>query len=357
MRRDITIERYRDGDEAEIIELYNEVFGATRDLSVWRWKFVDAPLDSRPFILVAKHDGRIIGQYACLALPLKYRDQTAVAVYAVDNMIRRDYRGGIRGVQTQLFARSRKLWTESDCDLVWGFPSPAAYTVGKRLLEYDRRIEIVNLYRLLSGRAIARKILNIAPATMLADWVGRWFVRWHLRARTRRTRRVNFRRVEAFDARVDALWQRVRSAYPVAIERTRAYLNWRYATNPEARYDLLQAERGEEVLGLIVARACPAPPERVGLILDCLAIDDPEVLPGLVSHALLALSAEGADHVLVRFAAGDPMRRPFERLGFRQRSGLWDEVAVYRRYSDLMTDEVVGDASNWLISFGDCDSL
>lgn len=82
----------------------------------------------------------------------------------------------------------------------------------------------------------------------------------------------------------DEFWENVKSKYPVSIDRSSAYLNWRYAHNPLVRYFILVARKGNRVVSFTVIRIEPVTqgPERadigikVGRIIDFVSIDEAE---------------------------------------------------------------------------------
>ena len=110
-------------------------------------------------------------------------------------------------------------------------------------------------------------------------------------------------------------------------------------------------------MGLIVTRTLDRPDDRVGFIMDCLAADEPGLVEGLVNRALLSLFKDRVDFVLVRMARQDLARQTFQDLGFARRKGIWDEHVVHGIYSPEVEESFIRDGANWLISFGDCDSL
>lgn len=63
--KDFIVREYREGDEIEINRLFNEIFGASRSLDEWRWKFRDGPANA-PVIAVAESGGQIVA-FNCFA--------------------------------------------------------------------------------------------------------------------------------------------------------------------------------------------------------------------------------------------------------------------------------------------------
>jgi hypothetical protein len=356
MARKVTIGPYEEGAEAEINDLFNAVFGEQRDLQEWAWKFTESPADSRPLIALARSGGRLVGHYGAIALRLRYRDREIPIVQFVDNMVHEDFQGGRDGVYHQAFRRAESSWKEAGVALVIGFPDRRSYGVHRGLLGYQDLVPVVNLYRGMSWRQVARKVVPIPAAAGPAGRVSRGRAR-HRIARPRPTMKgIRFSNVERLDERADALWERVAARYDIGVVRDHRYLDWRYGRRPGRRYRMIAAERGKELVGLIVLAEVTRPDRKMGFILDCLAGETALTEP-LVWRALSVFLARRVDHVLVRTSAADPARRIYDRMGFRNRPGIWDDRFIGKCYSALLDHVVLHDPSRWLVSFGDSDSV
>jgi hypothetical protein len=303
-------------------------------MEVCQWSF-----DARPYIVLAKDGEKLIGQYAIIAFYIKYLDRKMVVVQPVDNMVHQDYRGGVKGVQVKMFVLSEELWRQAGIDLAFGFPNRQAYVVGKRLLKYRDLIKIENYFKRLSWRTALRKRIKIP---FLVDFLG-WF--------------RYYQRVCTFDERIDSFWEKVKNQYEILVCRDRRYLNWRYCQNPRHKYYIVQAERNGEIVGLIIVRYEEHDDVRMGFIMECLALKEPLLMEGLIKKALLYLSGDGTDYVLVRLAYGDPINNAFKRFGFSSRPGIWESNFVYKTYSSNINSAELEDQSKWHVSFGDSDSL
>lgn len=351
------IEIYRKGDEARINNLFNLVFEQSRDLKEWEWKFAHGPVDARPYIVLAKDGEKLIGQYAIIAFYLKYLDQKMVVVQPVDNMIHQDYRGGAKGVQVKTFVLSEELWRQAGIDLAFGFPNRQAYVVGKRLLKYRDLIKIENYFKRLSWRTALRKRIKIPLLVDSLGWFSRLFIRLSITALVRLRRDVYYQRVHTFDERIDSFWEKVKNQYEILVCRDCRYLNWRYCQNPSHKYYIVQAERNGEIVGLIIVKYEEHDDVRIGFIMECLALKEPLLMEGLIKKALLYLSENRTDYVLVRLASGDPINNAFKRFGFSPRPGIWESNFVYKTYSSNVNSDELEDQSKWHVSFGDSDSL
>jgi hypothetical protein len=338
---DLITVTYKHGDEEEINRLFEAVFGKKRTSKEWEWKFANGPIDARPYIVLAKDGEKLIGQYAIIAFYIKYLDRKMVVVQPVDNMVHQDYRGGVKGVQVKMFVLSEELWRQAGIDLAFGFPNRQAYVVGKRLLKYRDLIKIENYFKRLSWRTALRKRIKIPFLVDFLGWFSRLFIRLSVTALVRSRRDVYYQRVCTFDERIDSFWEKVKNQYEILVCRDRRYLNWRYCQNP--RLIIVKYEEHDDV--------------RIGFIMECLALKEPLLMEGLIKKALLCLSGNRTDYVLVRLASGDSINNAFKRFGFSSRPGIWESNFVYKTYSSNVNSAELEDQSKWHVSFGDSDSL
>jgi len=163
----LMIEAYKEGDETELNNLFNNVFKINRSLKEWEWKFLECPIISRPFIILAKEGGKIVGGYSCIACYCKYMGNIIKMVQPVDTMIDKEYRGLTKRVLVQLFSKLEEALRTNGIDLGFGFPNRGSYYVGKRFLKYMDLIKIESLFKRLSWRLALKRRVNLPFWLML----------------------------------------------------------------------------------------------------------------------------------------------------------------------------------------------
>jgi hypothetical protein len=101
--------------------------------------------------------------------------------------------------------------------------------------------------RVLDARPQLRARVKSAGLATVGNWAigaaDRGIRRWH----RHQSRRFRTEAVARCDARFDALWDRARGQSPFELERSAAFLNWRYGDNPSGTYrffGLFDAARG-----------------------------------------------------------------------------------------------------------------
>lgn len=233
-----SIRLYRPGDEVQIVGLFHRVFGQTRSLAHWRWKFSGNP-EGAQICLAVTDTGEIIGQYAGIPVRVIVDGQTFTFSQAIDSMIDPRYRRGLKkpGIFARLFERFAEVYGgEGRVAILWGYTTPEHLRIGQRLFGYVVLHQVMKLIRSV-GSAPGQS----PRQQMKGLWGG---VRYPIR------------RVDRFDGRVDDLWERCRPELRAATIRDARYLNWRYADCPDVRYQILSAGGafGMPIQGVAVLR-------------------------------------------------------------------------------------------------------
>lgn len=358
--KDIVIETHNDGDEVAINDLFNTIFNQKRDLREWEWKFKESPVDSRPFIVLAKDGDKVVGQYACVVCNMKYRDKIVKLAQPVDNFVHEDYRGGVKGTQFQLYAKAEEGWKENEVGLVYGFPNREAYIVGKRILKYIDLIKIENLFKRLNLRLALKNRMSVPFLVNLGGYISSIIIRSVISISQKPIKGVTYKWISKFDERVDSFWQTVHEQYQIIVQRDSKYLNWRYCNKPDNDYHILQAERNGKIIGILVVKFEDHGDARIGFIMECLTVREPQLMEKLINKGLIRLSKNKVDYALVRLSANDPTKEIYLRNGFVNKEEVWSSNFVHihpRKYSATVEEDVIKDGSLWHVSFGDCDSL
>ena len=65
---------------------------------------------------------------------------------------------------------------------------------------------------------------------------------------------LRFEQLQKFDGTIVPFWRNIRHRYPITIERTQEYLNWRYAGNPLTSYKQFVVRRGSDIKAFLILR-------------------------------------------------------------------------------------------------------
>ncbi len=138
----------------------------------------------------------------------------------------------------------------------------------------------------------------------------------------------HFDAVTEFDSSVDIFWKTVKNRYPISIERSAQYLNWRYAKNPLAKYQIFAAKNGGEVKAVVVLRVEePKMGQSLGMkvarIIDFVSAEDSEVFAlDATSHYCRENKIDFIDY----FTSGD-----FHKKGLREAGFVFGDEGEYEK--------------------------
>lgn len=349
---------YREGDEEEINRLFNQVFDADRPLSDWIWKFKANPSQDTRFIGLAEVNGSIVGHYAGVPRLLQYKDRILKVSFIADNFVVPEYRGGVRGVQWDVFRRVCDCHVLYDYACGLGFPNREHYVIGKRFLKYSDFAKVAVLNKRLNWRLsfetrfpwIPRPVASsVAALSSSLNRVAVW-------RRGRGTGRSLVRRIEGFDERFDAFWNRVRGQRAIIGVRDRRYLSWRYA-RPGHDYEILVSETDGHMTGYLVLTVVQDGRARIGRIVDMLVDERVETGSNLVRHALLRFLSKGVDQVKCWMLDHTEAYKALLYHGFVAREQDQMVTGVYMIFNRTVDADVIGNSRNWYVTMGDSDAF
>lgn len=353
---DHIIRSYREGDETEINELFNRIFGKRRALAEWTWKYRDNPVSDPRLICLAEANGGIIGQYACIPRRMKIRDATVNVSFVADNFVVPEHRGGVRGVQWKTFRLGCEHHLANAYACGFGFPNHEHYVVGKRFMQYRDFGSIDVLCRRLNWHMSVRRRLPWIPSAIVnaAGFFGALASRRHIqRENEAENTRTAVKEVPVFDERFDAFWEKVKDQHGVLGVRDREYLHWRYG-KPGMKYAIFVSEMDGEMSGYLISTTAEEEQGRTGYIVDILVDERRETGSCLIRNALLRFLSEKADHVRCWMMGHNALSGTLERYGF-VKDAKERINGVYMIFGGDVDESFICEARNWYVTMGDSD--
>lgn len=227
---DLEFRSYRPGDEYAINDGFNTVFSQCRELAEWHWKF-GPPGDGRHIMLAVDADGTVLVHYG--AIPVRVQCDGAVlpAGQIVDVYTRLEARRGLAAGRAYLATYNRFVAEHTGPERLatcYGFPGARALRLGVMRFSYD----------------------DVEP------WVPRYVER---SAGRRAGAAWGVEVAHGFDAAaLDALWERSRERYPLAVVRDAGYFRRRYLGRPGVEYTHLVAwRRGRPEAAAVLREEAP----------------------------------------------------------------------------------------------------
>jgi len=281
------------------------------------------------------------------AFPRRLRTGDGVEVGCVfgDFCITPQYRS--LGLALQLQRACLDCIGSPSCSLGYDFPSNRMMAIYKRMQipEFGRVVRWAKLLRLdrvatraLGSARLGRRIA--APANRLLKWKDSLFpesAQWSVREHAAECG-------EEFSALASSVGAR----YGICVDRSAAYLNWRYRGHPLRRYEMLTARRKGALAGYVVFSHTGEDAS----IADLFGLDDTSLWTALVAEAVAVLRSRGVIALSVAMLVSDPRAGLFRKLSFRARESC--PVVVCGRSSDGRSFN--GPRAPWLLMDGDRES-
>jgi GNAT superfamily N-acetyltransferase len=335
---DYEIRTYREADEARVLALLEAALGpgpaGVRSPAFFRWKHIDNPF-GRSFMLVAEHEGRIIGLRAFLRWRFAAGDRILRAVQAVDTATHPDFQG--MGVFARLTRRALEVLPD-EADLVYNTPNekslPGYLKMGWGVVgdvpvsvRVRRPIRFARGFRSLRGEAAPSGSRPSVAAPSAAEVLG------------------------------DGTWvpslvaQASQSAQALGTARDAAFLRWRYA-DAAAFFDyrMVVQERGGRPAGLAVFRVRPRGSLWEAAVVDLLVRSgDAGTARSLLRHVI---RSSGADHVTCSFPRRSLAGRAAARTGFLK-APVGTTLVVNMLGHSLEPDPTSLDS--WALTLGDLE--
>lgn len=308
---------------------------------LWRWKYFRHP-GGRPGIIVAEHDGRIVGVIGTNLIGIRTPRGVESAVWGCDLLIDPAVRGmGIgkklvdtwKGSSALTIGKgfgdiAYSLYTNRGFTGVWGFT----------------RMHIV-----LSRTRLAAKLLRSKQRRNLLR-LAKAFARWNPRLRRGRDSSISVSETPPPGA--VALWEATMRKYRFAYDRDEKYFAWRFTAHPAHRYHFVELKGPGGPSGLAIVRIAEGR-NPLGIIAD-LIVDpgDRDAVRALLAGALSLVKSKGACAALVELppALIPTVSRAFP-CSFR------DDFAIVVNTTDgELVARGIYEAANWYVGRSDSDT-
>ena len=348
------IRPYRDGDERQIVELFDRVFGRRISEAHWRWKFRSLPSPAEN-VWLAVRDGEPVCHYGGIPCRFLLPGGEATAMVSVDTMTHPDLRR--RGIFTETVRHAFEHWGAAGVPFVLGLPNEQW---GSRVsaLGVEPLFEIEWLVRPLRPWALmapqgARDLSLGAPLD------AGWNALWNRKIGTDAT--VEVEPVEsiagtAAEAALDGLWRAGRDDLEISVVRDAAWVAWRYLAGPSIQYRLLLATRGGEGVGYLAYRTKTAQGRELGFVADLFTtVDDEAAQMTLIGRAIEEMRAAGTHAVLVLAIRATPLQRTLRRAGFVFSRGSFTVQMV--PFNSALPLQLAREPRRWCLAGGDFDVL
>jgi hypothetical protein len=344
------LHRYHANNRAEVLDFIREVFPThvtQRLIAQWTWRYEAGPLapSEGSAIDIIRVGGKMVGMNPGFLLKMWMGGIECIGATRGAWVVHPDYRG------QNLWRRvTVKPTIVPPVQFGWS-RLPPRVNAGVNWLSDPLR----PLVRVLDAGPLVAHFTHRWPAPIetfasaAASFASRPF------RRVSGNRNGTVVRLDAFDGRTDALWERARSGTSAMVVRDSRYMNWRYSERPDATYMKYGLERGSELEGFLVARLNTYQSMPWGYLVDFLAAENS-------SDALSSLICEAVDEfrrlgvaAIVCYAADAATRGALFRSGFfpaPQRRPIRFVRFLRASRTDLARFKAM---STWYLTMGDGD--
>lgn len=198
-----TIRPYTPGDEHQINDTFNHVFGTKRSLKEWKWKFQH----QSNILLSLSEEETIIGHYAAIIDNFQYEGASFLCGQSIDTFSQ-NMPGAVQRklIQKIVFKFFELYGNPNHISIMYGFPGTRILKLGQLKFDYGRGLPV----------PFWEKRIQVQKAN----------------TRIRLPHKFS-------SAKMDHLWSKAQHRYPVSIIRDGQWIRKRYLTRPQHNYQLL----------------------------------------------------------------------------------------------------------------------
>ncbi|MGI2327688.1 GNAT family N-acetyltransferase [Planococcus sp. YIM B11945] len=333
------IRTYQDGDAEAINALYQRVFGKTRSLVEWQWKFEQFSYGA-PVIVVAELDGHLVGHAACLKIPARRQGQPVLLGERVDIMVDPAYQG--RGIYKAIVSRMLEECQLQRIDVLYGFPAQKAKDV---FIAVSKGADLGNVPRFLAinkpGALIASKLPALSILNKPVNAVYSLFQ--NLKSS------YSVREIGSADLDViDRLYERFSGQYPLHAVRGADYIKRRFLMHPSKDYQVCVIERSGDSAAFVVLHTEKQKGVAFTTVVDIWGANEEKALADM----LRAVRAFASGDALNCWAIDGSFRyQALKQAGFRHINSPMPFVI-----KTLDDNIAAGSMSDWHVSQSDVDS-
>ncbi|MFC2034998.1 GNAT family N-acetyltransferase [Chloroflexota bacterium] len=313
---------YRDGDEYKILTLYKEVNEREMTLAHWKWKFTKNPFGQAVSKLM--FDGnKLIGYYTVIPMTVQVTNNLVKAALSVNTMTHSDYRG--HGIFAYLGEKAYVVCEQKGIKFVYGFPNSNIYQARIKKLEWKG----------FGKMSIFQKELGSKTDVTLES--------------------KDIYEIDKYDMGVNALWEKVRSNYPVIVPRTKEFLNWRFVQHPTVEYSkYIVVDKGNEVLGYVVLKIHTGGDKTKGHIVDILCINQKDVVKSLLRFSCDYFVKRGVRSLSCWMPDVSFYTQVLSEEGFaREEFETYFGIKILKKEDSLLGN--VEQPNKWHLTMGDSD--
>ena len=337
-----------EADREQLLDTFSRYLNSDYSLSRFEWAYKGNPHgQGQAWLAVDSENQQVIGAAAAFPRRLYVGEREEQAWVLGDFCIHDQYRSV--GPAIQLQRACLAAINTGKIAFYYDFPSPSMMAIYRRLhidvagqmlrlarpLRVDRKIgELIKV-------PIAARGLAAASNFLLASYE-------HMRLKTSANVTITHHNGMCGEE-FSLLACTIGGRYGVCVQRSAAYLNWRYLANPVCRYELLTMRRD----GALVGYAVLLLDGDDAILVDLFGVEEPALLSSLIDAVVAILRKQGRQTISVPILDSHPLRMLLQHHGFTTREA---SPVVISSTSQILSTSEGQYTLPWRLMHGDRDS-
>jgi uncharacterized protein (DUF3820 family) len=327
-----------------------DINGSPKKLENIKWQFFENPVKCC-YVDIA-YDTKIektAAIYAISCVTIKIDSKIFIGSQSLDTITDIDYRG--KGLFTKLAYDVYQKAEDGKVVLVYGFPNGNSIHGFKKKLDWVVLDPVPFLIKALKSSYFTNrfKFLKFLPNIKLS------FKGYS------KSNKYIVEEAFSFPERVNNLWESFSKNIMVAVNRDKAYLDWRYIDKPNENYRIAHCyDLNENYLGFIVFTVKGKHGGKIGYIMEMIYdLDHQNAANQLLRYAVQEIKKQNADCILSWCMNHSPSYSIYKKSYFFNLPEKIRPIELHFGVRAFKEDlkEIVNNRSSWYLSYSDSDTV
>lgn len=341
-----------DNDELEKYRQCFEENGTQRDLKNLQWLH-QQNLANTNTIYYAMYGHKVAAIYTAMPVVFNIARRKKVALQSIDTITDAEHRG--KGLFPKLAA---KLYSdaENQFELVYGFPNENSAPGFFKKLKWVSFGEAPFMLKPLNLGYFISKILRRNKVNIPANE----YYAYSIPEQKVLAKNIYIKSLDSFGDEYDLVWKKISGEVGVCVDRSAAYMNWRYVSKPGEVYSKCGIFIDSVLKGTIVFTIKNKHDGRIGYVMELIYDDSfPEAGRLLLKYASTVFKAERADAVLAWCFAHSFNYHSYKRSGYFNLPVKFRPQHLFLGVRSFNTadSKLIENVKNWYISYSDSDTV
>ena len=344
------------GEDAEL-ENYRECFeknGMKKDFKNLQWLH-QRNLANTNIIYYAMKREAVAAIYTAIPLIFSIDGKKKIALQSIDTITDEAHRG--KGLFPKLASRLFGDAEKNEFELVYGFPNENSAPGFFKKLQWASFGEAPFLIKPLGLLYFIKKFFkNQKEASASGDEN----VDYSIPPKTELQKNIFIKQLHSFEEDYDLIWKKAVKKIGVCVDRSAAYMNWRYVEKPGEQYAKCGIYIDDQLKGVIVFTIKNKHDGRIGYIMELIYEEAfAEVGVMLLKYATKVFKTENVDTALAWCFPHSFNYKSFTQSGYFNLPIKFRPQHLFLGVRALNDQEknFIENYTNWYISYSDSDTV